>query len=129
MTVRSQAAQEQILPALARVRSILDEVSVETRRTATEHDRLAAWHAKRGEANAARGERQAAVVHRLRLVDLDAAFDALDKAAFAALDLDPAPPPPPQHPEPAGTVDRWVVATVADGAPNDHDQSHPRVTN
>jgi hypothetical protein len=89
MTVRSRAASEQILPALARVRSILDEVTAQARRAATEHDQLAAWYAKRGEPNAAQVERQAAAVHRLRLADLDAAFDALDKAAFATLDLEP----------------------------------------
>jgi hypothetical protein len=88
---RSQAIGEQILAALGRVRSILDEVTVETQRTATEHESLAAWHAKRGEANAARSERQAAAVLNLRLADLDAAIQALDRVAFAALDLETEP--------------------------------------
>ncbi|HZD38995.1 MAG TPA: hypothetical protein VE664_10170 [Actinomycetes bacterium] len=84
---RSQAG-EQILAALGRVRAILDEVTVETRRTATEHESLAAWHAKRGEVNAARAERQAAAVLHLRLSDLDAARQALDRVSLAALDLE-----------------------------------------
>lgn len=78
---------------------------METRRTATEHDLLAAWHAKRGEVDAARAERHAAAVQRLRLAELDAAFDALDKAAFAALDLDPVP----SHPR--GTWGWWGLPT------------------
>jgi uncharacterized membrane protein YqiK len=123
MTVGSKAVREQILPALARVRSILDEVSVEAQRTATEHDLLAAWHAKRGDANAARLERQAAAVHQLRLADLDAAFDALDRAAFAALDLDPQASPPVQRLEPAGPIDEVSVVAGVDGASND--QPHP----
>lgn len=104
MTVRSQAAADQILSALARVRSILDEVSAQIQRTATAHERLAAWHARRGETDAVRSERQAAAVQQLRLADLDAAFDALDKAAFAALDLAPATFASPQGPEPAGAA-------------------------
>jgi hypothetical protein len=87
---RSQTG-EQILAALGRIRSILDEVSVETQRTATEHDSLAAWHAKRGEANAARSERQASAVLQLRLADLDAALQALDRVSLAAMDLEPEP--------------------------------------
>ncbi|HZD67906.1 MAG TPA: hypothetical protein VFA45_02990 [Actinomycetes bacterium] len=84
---RSQAG-EQILAALGRVRSILDEVTVETQRTATEHESLAAWHAKRGDANAARAERRAAAVLHLRLSDLAAALQALDRVSLAALDLE-----------------------------------------
>jgi hypothetical protein len=112
MTVRSQAARKQILPTLARVRSILDELSAEIQRTATEHELLADWHTKRGEAHAARSQRRAAAVQHLRLADLEAAFDALDKVAFAALDLDPANSPPPQLPAPS--ADRWAVVTAAD---------------
>jgi len=113
--VIAKAVQEQIMPALARVRSILDEVGVQAQRTATEHELMAAWHVKQGEVDAARAERLAAEVHHQRLADLDVAFDALDRAAFAALDLDPSPSLPPQHPEPASAVDEWSVITIADG--------------
>jgi uncharacterized protein YegP (UPF0339 family) len=91
MTVSSQA---EILAALVRIRSILDEVSADTKRTATQHEQLAAWHTKRGEAHAARNQRQAAAVQQLRLADLDAAFDALDVVALAVVDRDPATTPP-----------------------------------
>jgi hypothetical protein len=122
MTVRSHAAQAEILAALARILAILDEVSLETQRTVTQHERLAAWHTKRREAHAARSQRHAAAVQQLRLADLDAAFDALDTVTVAVLDLDPAtiPPPLPRSPLalPAG-----AVVTAADSFLND--QSEP----
>ncbi len=52
------AMQDQIMPALGRVRSILYEVQVQTEQTAIEHERMAAWHTKRGEQAAARMERR-----------------------------------------------------------------------
>src|SRR6266699_309530 len=55
------AMQDQIMPALGRVRSILYEVQVQTEQTAIEQQRLA---------------------------DLDAAFGALQKAISTALGLD-----------------------------------------
>jgi hypothetical protein len=82
------AMQDQIMPALGRVRSILYEVQVQTEQTAIEHERMAAWHTKRGEQAAARMERRAAAVQQQRLADLDAAFGALQKAISTALGLD-----------------------------------------
>jgi hypothetical protein len=84
-----QAVQDQIMPALARVRSALDDVRGETQQTAAEHELMAAWHARRGEVDAERMEHRAGAVQQQRLADLDAAFEALDRAVFAALDLDP----------------------------------------
>lgn len=82
------AMQDQIMPALGRVRSILYEVQVQTEQTAIEHERMAAWHTKRGEQAAARMERRAAAVQQQRLADLDAAFGALQKAISTVLGLD-----------------------------------------
>jgi len=82
------AMQDQIMPALGRVRSILYEVQGQTEQTAIEHERMAAWHTKRGEQAAARMERRAAAVQQQRLADLDAAFGALQKAISTALGLD-----------------------------------------
>jgi hypothetical protein len=82
------AMQDQIMPALGRVRSILYEVQVQTEQTAIEHERMAAWHTKRGEQAAARMERRAAAVQQQRLADLDAAFGALQKAISTALGVD-----------------------------------------
>jgi trehalose-6-phosphatase len=82
------AMQDQIMPALGRVRSILYEVQVQTEQTAIEHKRMAAWHTKRGEQAAARMERRAAAVQQQRLADLDAAFGALQKAISTALGVD-----------------------------------------
>jgi phage terminase Nu1 subunit (DNA packaging protein) len=86
--VRSQTVQDQILPALARLRPVLSEVRVQTERTATEHEQMAAWYAKHGNHAAAGMERRAAAVQRQRLADLDAAFQALEEAVSAALNLD-----------------------------------------
>jgi hypothetical protein len=121
MTVRSQA---EILAALARIRSILDEVNADTKHTATQHERLAAWHTKRGEAHAARNQRHAAAVQQLKLADLDAAFDALDLVALAVLDLDSAttPPPPPRSPLALPPV---ALVTAADSFLNDQSEPGP----
>jgi hypothetical protein len=86
--VRAQTVKDQILPALARLRPVLGEVCVQAERTATEHQQMAAWYAKRGDHAAAGMERRAAAVHRQRLADLDAAFQALEEAVSAALNLD-----------------------------------------
>jgi hypothetical protein len=76
------------MPALARVRPVLSEVRVHAERTATEHEQMAAWYAKHGDHATAVMERRAAAVHRQRLADLDAAFQALENAVSAALNLD-----------------------------------------
>jgi hypothetical protein len=88
IAVRSQTVEDQILPALARVRPVLGEVCVQAERTATEHEQMAAWYAKHGDHAAAGMERRAAAVQRQRLADLDAAFQALEEAVSAALNLD-----------------------------------------
>jgi hypothetical protein len=81
--------QDQIRRALGLVRSALQEVRVESQRTAAEHDRLAAWYAKHHDQAAAWMERRAATMQRLRLADLDAALQALEEAVSATLDQDP----------------------------------------
>jgi hypothetical protein len=94
---------------------------VETQRTGTQHERLAAWHTKRREAHAARSQRHAAEVQQLRLADLDAALDALDTVTVAVLDLDPATIPPlPRSPL---ALPPGPVVTAADSCLND--QSEP----
>jgi hypothetical protein len=85
---KSQAVGDQIMPALARVRSILDDLVAQLQETATEIERTATRHAQRGDIDAARIERRSATVLERRLESLDAAFQALDNAAFAALDLE-----------------------------------------
>jgi hypothetical protein len=74
-------------PSLAR--SALDDLRVETRQSAAEHERMAAWHVGRGDQVAAQMERRTAAVQRQLLADLDAAFEALEAAVSAALELDP----------------------------------------
>lgn len=86
--MRSQTVKDQLLPALARLRPVLGEVCAQAQRTATEHEQMAAWHAKRGDHAAAGMERRAAAVQRQRLADLEAAFQALERAVSAALALD-----------------------------------------
>ncbi len=76
------------MPALARVRPVLGEVRVQAERTATEHEQMAAWYTRHGDHAAAGVERRAAAVQRQRLADLDAAFQALEEAVSAALNLD-----------------------------------------
>ena len=87
--MRSQAMEAKIARILARVRSALHDVRVETQRTAAEHEQTAAWYAEQGDEAAAWMERRTATVQRQRLADLDAALEALEDAVSAALDLDP----------------------------------------
>lgn len=88
IALRSQTVEDQIMPALARVRPVLGEVRVQAERTATEHEQMAAWYTRHGDHAAAGVERRAAAVQRQRLADLDAAFQALEEAVSAALNLD-----------------------------------------
>jgi hypothetical protein len=84
-----QAQQDEIILTLAGVRAALHGVRVEIQRTAAQHEQLADWYVKQGDEAAAWVERRAAAVQRQRLADLNAAFQALEEAVSAAIDLDP----------------------------------------
>lgn len=73
------------MPALTRVRLVLEEVRLETRRTAAENEAMAARYAERGDQAAARMEWAAAAARRQRLADLDTAFEALEQALSATV--------------------------------------------
>ena len=85
--MRSQAMADEIIPALTRLRFVLEEIRLETLQTAADHEHLAAWYAKHRDLAAAHMERTTAAARRQRLADLDAAFEALEQALSAALEL------------------------------------------
>jgi hypothetical protein len=88
MLTRGQAEPDEVIRTLARARSALGDLRAETQRTAAEHERMAAWYAERGDQAYAQMERRTAAVQRQLLADLDAAFEALEAAVSAVLELD-----------------------------------------
>jgi hypothetical protein len=89
MLTKGQPEPDEVTRTLARARSALDSLRVETQQTAAEHERMAAWHAECGDQAAAQTERRTAAVQRQLLADLDAAFEALEAAVSAVIGLDP----------------------------------------
>jgi hypothetical protein len=89
MLTKGQAEPDEVTRTLARARSAMGDLRVETQRTAAHHERMAAWHTEHGDQAAARMERRTAAVQRQLLADLDAAFEALEAAVSAAFELDP----------------------------------------
>jgi hypothetical protein len=67
----------------------MDDLRVKTQQTAAQHERMAVWYTEDGDQAAAQMERRTAAVQRQLLADLDAAFEALEAAVSAALELDP----------------------------------------
>jgi hypothetical protein len=67
----------------------MDDLRVETQQTAAQHERMAAWYTEHDDQAAARMESRTAAVQRQLLADIDAAFEALEAAVYAALELDP----------------------------------------
>jgi hypothetical protein len=89
MPTSARAMADNSARTLAHVRSASHDVRVQTQPTAAEHERIAAWYAEHADEAAAWMQRRAATVQRQRLADVDAARQALEDAASAALDLDP----------------------------------------
>jgi hypothetical protein len=88
MLTKGQAEPGEVARTLARARSALDDLRVETQRTAAQHERMAAWYAGHGGQADAEVERHTAAVQQQLLADLAAAFQALEAAVSAALELD-----------------------------------------
>jgi hypothetical protein len=89
MLTKGQAEPGEVARTLARARSALDDLRVETQRTAAQHERMAAWYAEHGDQADAEMERHMAAVQQQQLLaDLDAAFEALEAAVCAALEPD-----------------------------------------
>jgi hypothetical protein len=86
MLTKEQPEPDEVRRTLARARSALDDLRVETQQTAAEHERMAAWYAGHGDEPAARVERRTAASQRQLLADLAAAFQALEGTVSAALD-------------------------------------------
>ena len=80
---------DEVTRTLARARSAMDDLRVETQQTAAQHERMAAWYTEHDDQAAARMESRTAAVQRQLLADIDAAFEALEAAVYAALELDP----------------------------------------
>jgi hypothetical protein len=89
MLTKGQPEPDEVTRILARARSALDGLRVETQQTAAQHERMAALHVEHGDQAAAQMERRTAAVQRQLLTDLDAAFEALQAAVSAAIELDP----------------------------------------
>ncbi len=89
MLTKWQAQRDELALTLAGVRSALLGVRGEAQRAAARHERMAAWYAEHGDEAAAWMERRTAAVQRQLLADLDAAFQALETAVSAMLELDP----------------------------------------
>ena len=89
MLTKGQAEPDEVKQTLARVRSAMDDLRVETQRTAAQHERMAAWYTEHGDQAVAEMERHTAAVQRHLLTDLDAGLEALEVAVSAALELDP----------------------------------------
>ena len=89
MLTKDQAQRDEFVLTLAGVRSTLQGVRVETRRAADRHEQMATWYAEHGDEAAAWMERRTAEVQRHLLAELHGAFQALEKAASAVLELDP----------------------------------------
>lgn len=89
MLTKGPAEPDEITRTLARARSAMDDLRVETQRTAAEHERMAARYAEQGDIATARMEHRTTAVQRQLLTDLDAAFEALEAAVSAVLELDP----------------------------------------
>jgi hypothetical protein len=88
MLTTGQAEPDEVARTLARARSALDDLRVETQRTAAQHERMAAWYAEQGKQADAELERHTAAVQQHLLADLATAFEALEAAVSAALELD-----------------------------------------
>jgi hypothetical protein len=89
MLTKGQAEPNEVKQTLARVRSAMDDLRVETQRTAAQHERMAAWYTEHGDQALAEMERHTAAVQRHLLADLDAGFQALEDAVSTALEQDP----------------------------------------
>jgi len=87
--MQGQAQPDEVTRILARARSALDDFRAETQAIAAQHEQMAAWYAEHGDQAAARLERRTATVQQQLLAELDAAFDAMEAAVYAALELDP----------------------------------------
>jgi hypothetical protein len=89
MLTKWQAQRDELVLALAGVRSVLHEVRAETQRAAAQHERMATWLVERDDQAAAWMERRTAAVQRQLLAELDTTFQALENAVSAVVDLDP----------------------------------------
>jgi hypothetical protein len=85
LQARSQLLPGEAAGVLARVRAVLNGVRAERQQAAIQHEQAAAGHAAHGDAASARLEGRLATQHRQRLVEVEAALEALDAAL---LDLD-----------------------------------------
>jgi hypothetical protein len=89
MLTKGHAKPDEVKQTLARVRSAMDDLRIETQRTAAQHERMAAWYTEHSDQALAEMERHTAAVQRHLLADLDAGFEALEVAVSAALELNP----------------------------------------
>jgi len=87
--MQGQAQPDQVTRTLARARSALDAFRGETQRLAAQHERLAVRYAQHGDQAAAQLERRTAALQPQLLAELDAAFEAMQGAVYAALELGP----------------------------------------